>query len=114
MIEEIVLFILTFLFLLIIYELVIVRRARKDKKKMPAEIVYLVKKYNLDIDKINYKQLLQVVAIVSSIDMALVVSIMASISNTLIAILVGFILLILFIIVSYSFVGKIYKKEGKK
>ena len=114
MIEEIVLFVLTFLFLLIIYELVIVRRAKKDKNKMPAEILYLSKKYNLDVEKINYNQLLQVVAIVSSIDMAIVVSIMSIVKNTIIAILGGFVLLMILIVISYSFVGKMYKKEGKK
>ena len=61
------------------------------------EIKYLVKRYKLDLEKISYKQLLQIVALVSSFDISLVVSTIMLIENFILSIIVGFILTILLI-----------------
>ena len=58
--QELVLFLLTFVFVLILYEIFIVNRAKKSKKKVnkkdkdPIEVNYLVRKYHLDMKKVNY------------------------------------------------------------
>ena len=57
MLNELILFILTFLLVFIIYELFLVRKAKKDKRrKKPVEVNYLIGKYNLNLDKLNYKR----------------------------------------------------------
>ena len=76
------------------------------------EIKYLVKRYKLDLEKISYKQLLQIVALVSSFDISLVVSTIMLIENFILSIIVGFILTILLILLSYHFVYVFYKKKG--
>ena len=59
---EIVVFLLTFLVVLLIYELILVRKCKKDKKrKKPIEVQYLVNCYNLDLKKVNYKRLLNII-----------------------------------------------------
>ena len=77
--EELSLFLLSFVFVFLIYQFFIVRRAKKNHakkgKKDPIEISYLVRKYHLDLKKVHYNQLLQIVALVSSFDISLVVSI---------------------------------------
>lgn len=116
--EEVILFLLTFLLVLVIYELFIVRKYRrndKDKKeneKDPFEILYLVKRYNLDMRKVSYNQLLQLVALVSSFDIALIVSIITRFKSFLLILLVGIILTFIVIIVSYHFIYLFYKKKG--
>ncbi len=117
--EELLLFFLTFLFVLCIYEFIIVRRAKKkDKKKSkkknkePIEVTYLVKKYKLDLDKISYNQLLQIIALTSSFDIAIVVNTILFFDNTIIGILVGFVVTIVIILISYHFVYLFYKKKG--
>ena len=125
--EELLLFLLTFLFVLCLYEIIIVRRARKKNKKKkkkvvddtkkknkePLEVTYLVKKYKLDLDRISYNRLLQVIAFTSSFDIALIVSIIMLIENYILKMIVGFVLIILIIIVSYHIVYLFYKKKGK-
>ena len=70
-IQEIVLFIITFIFVFIIYQLFVVRKAkRKKKKKEPMEVTYLTSRYKLDIKKVNYNRLLLVISLVSSFDIA--------------------------------------------
>ena len=82
--EEIVLFVLGFVVIYTIYQIFIVKKAKKNKgrKKETIEILYLKKVYkDLDFKKIDYNQLLQIIAIVSSLDISLVVSIIMLIDN---------------------------------
>ena len=115
--QEFVLFILTFLFVLVIYEIFIVRRAkpskgRKGKKareaKEPLEVTYLVKKYHLDLEKVNYNRLLQVVAITSSFDIALVVSLILFLKIFILEIILGFFCTLIVIFISYHIVYLIF------
>ncbi len=114
--EEVILFFITFLFVLVIYELFVVRRAKKSKKrkkvKEPLEVSYLVSKYHLDLEKVNYNRLLQVIAFTSSFDIALVVSVILWLENFILEIVVGFIFILIVIFVSYHIVYLFYKKKG--
>ena len=105
---EIVVFLLTFLVVLLIYELILVRKCKKDKKiKKPIEVQYLVNCYNLDLKKVNYKRLLNIISLVSSLDIAIVVTIIGLTNNFL-----GCFLTVILILASYYIVGKIYQKKG--
>ena len=113
MLEQLLLFILTFLFVFIIYEFFLVRKAKKDKRrKKPVEVNYLIGKYKLDLDKLKYKRLLNIISAVSAFDIALVVTIISLINSFYMQLLVGFALIMLLIIVSYDLVGRIYRKKG--
>ena len=115
--EDVVLFLLTFLFVLFIYRVFIAipkKRKKKKKKKYkdPVEVVYLVNKYKLDLKRVKYNQLLWVVSIVSSFDIALIVTVIVSIKNFILEIVVGFVFMIAIIVVSYHLVYLFYKKKG--
>jgi hypothetical protein len=116
-IQELILFLLSFIFIFLLYQLIIVRRATKSgrgnrKVKEPFEVTYLVSKYKLDLKKVNYKKLLRVISLVSSLDIALVVSIILLFDNFLLEIVVGFISTLIIIFVSYHLVYLVYKKKG--
>lgn len=121
--QEIILFFICFVLILTIYELFIVMpmkryKTGKVKKKIqkeksePVEIKYLVYKYGLDLKKVDYGQLLQIVSLVSSFDMALVVSIIIIVDGYLLQMLLAIILVIPIFLISYSFVARFYKKKG--
>ena len=109
--QELILFIFSFIVVFVLYQVFVVRRTKK-KKKEPFEVSYLVTKYNLDIKKVNYKKLLRVISLVSSFDIALIVTMVALIENFILEILVGFIGALIIIFVSYHLVYLIYKKKG--
>lgn len=88
-----------------------IKRKKKEKNEI-LEIRYLILKYKLDIKKVNYNQLLQVVALVSSFDIALIVAIEMMLESSLFQILVVFILVWPVFIFSYYLVFKFYKKKG--
>lgn len=119
--EEIVLFFMSFLFVFLIYQIFVIipaKRRYKDKinknreKKELPEIKYLEKKYNLDMEKVSYFQLLQIVAFVSSFDISLIVSIIMLVENFIFRISLGFLLTFIIIFSSYHLVYLFYKKKG--
>ena len=119
--REVILFILSFLLVLVLYEFLIVRRAKKriDKKtkqekmaKEPLEVTYLKTRYKLDMEKIDYSKLLQVIAFTSSFDIALIVSVIAYLNNFILEIILGFFLTIGIILLSYHLIYLFYKKKG--
>ena len=113
--QEVYLFILTFLLVFGIYELFVVRKEKKgNSKKKPVEVRYLEARYQLDIKKLPYKQLLNVISFVSSFDIAIIVTIIVFAKSFLLELLLGICLTLPIILVSYHFVGKIYQKKGKR
>ena len=115
--QEIILFILSFLFILVIYEIFIVAKAKKNEKKkkdnkQPIEVKYLVTKYKIDVKKVGYHKLLQVCAFVSSFDMALIVTLAMLVDNYLAQLVIAVGLTIPVILISYHLVYLFYKKKG--
>lgn len=113
MLEELLLFLLCFFLVLIVYEIFIVRRAKTKKaKKQPVEVRYLIARYHLNMKKVDYPQLLQIVALVSSFDISFIVSVVVILDSYLWQIVAVFVLVLPVIILSYHFVGMFYRKKG--
>lgn len=113
LVYELILFLISFVLVFLLYQIFIVRRAKSKKNpKEPFEVTYLVSKYKLDLKKVNYKNLLRVISIVSSFDIALVVSIIVLLKSFILEIIVGFISILVIILVSYHLVYLIYKRKG--
>lgn len=111
--EEFVLFMMTFIFLFLIYQIFVVRKARRrNSAKKPMEIRYLESRYKIDLKLVDYKKLLLVISIVSSFDIALLVSIVMMIHNYILEIAVALFLIIPLILFSYHLIGSYYVKKG--
>ncbi len=123
--EELGLFILSFIFVLLIYQIFIiipakkrknnkskVRKKKEDTSKELFEIKYLQARYKLDMKKINYNQLLQICAITSSFDISFIVYLIGIINNFILRVLGGFIFTLGIIMLSYHLVYLFYKKKG--
>ena len=115
--KEIILFLMSFLFIFIIYELLIVNKAKKNVRKKkdnkePMEVKYLVSKYKFNLKKIDYNKLLHVVALVSSFDMAIIVSVAMLFDSYIVQLLIMLVLVVPVILISYHIVYLVYKKKG--
>lgn len=117
------LFMMIFIVVLLIYELFLFRgyRSKKGKKvteKIPMEVKILESFFKLDIHKLDYERLLHIVAIVSSIDIAIIVTIAGLFENGLIQILIALLLVIPIIFLSYYLIACYYRRKvsegGKK
>lgn len=113
MITQIILFLLTFLFVFMIYEMFLVRKSKKDKRrKKIVEVQYLENRFHLDISKLNYKRLLNVISLISALDISIVVTVISLIDSLYLQLAIGFVMIFGVIIISYTIVGKIYEKKG--
>ena len=111
--ECIIYFILSFIIVYLISYLILVRKKDKyDKNKVPVEVEYLIKKYRLDMKSINYHKFLNTISIIGSIDMSLTIIIVFNIENIILQLLTGFIILIPLIIISFKLLAKYYIKKG--
>lgn len=123
--EELGLFILSFIFVFLIYQIFIIipakkrknnkskgRKKKEDTSKELFEIKYLQARYKLDMKKINYNQLLQICAITSSFDISFIVYLIGIINNFILRVLGGFIFTLGIIMLSYHLVYLFYKKKG--
>ena len=115
--EELLLFIMSYVLIFVIYQLFIVIPAKKrnNKKKSNKELLeikYLEVKYNLDLKRINYNQLVQICGIVSSLDISIDVYLVTLVKSLFLEILVGFISVFFLIFISYYLVYLFYKRKG--
>lgn len=111
--RQFVLFVLIFLFIFLIYQMFILNKYKKGKtKKQLSEVNYLIYRYHIDIKKVNYRKLLNVISIVSSLDITILVAITFLFDSTFIQLLVALLLTVPIVMVSYGFIGRYYKKKG--
>ena len=91
----------------------VLRHKKFNPKKVPTELNYLIKKYKLDMNKIKYRSILNIIGIVSAFDIAFTSTFLfAYIKNIYIVIIVGIIMLIPLILITFNFIGYYYQKKG--
>lgn len=122
--KNIVLFIMTFLVLIIIYEFMVFRCCKKDKNSKDGkknndliELKLLKNFFKVPVEKFKKKIILQVIAFVSSIDISLIVTIACAITPIgILQILISFIIMFPIIFISYYMVSffcfKILKRRN--
>ena len=95
-----------------------IRQSKKKKgspkkaKKMPAEIEFFVIKYKVDLNKINYRYFLQLMGLVIAIDLGIVATIISYIDELWIQLMVGFVLVLVIVLLSFKILGSYFKKKG--
>ena len=90
------------------------RKSKKktDEKKMPIEIQYFVTRYNIDLEKVNYRSFLKLMGMVVAFDLSIIGSIIIYIKSLWLQLLVGFILVLIITLTSFSLLGNYLKKKG--
>ena len=110
--NNIILFLVTYLIVYIIYYVFSIRKARKNKNKLPVEVQYLIINYKIDIDKITYKSLMHFIALIGSFDIAVIVTVVLNLNGYILPFIVGFILALPLIFISFKIIGTYYKRKG--
>ena len=109
--EDTIYFIGIFIVLYILFSLFLAKKARRNSKKVPIEVQYLLVQYNLDTKNFRYKQFMNTVALVASFDISLVATIVFHIEGFIWQLLFGFIFLVPVILLSFMLVGKYYQNK---
>ena len=83
-----------------------------NPKKLKVEEAYLISKFNLDMNKINYKKYLHLTAISNSLIFSITLQIVTLVNGMIWQILFSIAILTPLIILVYNFIGKYYKNKG--
>ena len=85
-----------------------------DQAKYPSEVELFIYRYKVDLKKINFRGMLKLLGFVCSLDIAFIVTVLTFINtdNTLILLGVGALLVIPVILISFSLLGRYFKKKG--
>ena len=104
-----------------------VKRSKKDKKKkrsaeeqrkddflsLPAEVKYFIRKYNVDLDKVNLRGVLKVVGLVLGVDIAIVTVVSVILfKNLTYKMILSIVNIKTMYLISLKFLAKAFKKRG--
>lgn len=111
-VKNLIYFISSYIVLLLIY-IFIINRKRKvySEGKKSLEISYIVNKFNLDMRKIKYNNLKFTLTFINPLIMSITFIVVININNTLLSLLIGFIVMMLLVYSIYELIGRIYKKK---
>lgn len=106
-------FLFSFILVYILYYFFFIRKARR-KGKVPAEAEYLIFVYKLDVNKFSYRKFMQIIGFVTSLDIAIVATIVANVKGIIWQILFGFVAVVPVCVLSFMLLGKYYQNKQTK
>lgn len=109
-------FIIAYVLIFLVYFLIFVRKKTKyNPNKVPVEFYYLVSLYKLNQKEINYKKFVYLTASINTFIIVITYMIISKLlSKWIWQLLLGIIIIVLLIIISYGMLGRYYQKRGMK
>ena len=112
--KDLIFSLVIFVIIYLIYLITVIRKKKNlDKLMEGMEVTYLKKRYKLSLKKVNKKKIANVVALTNSFIVSITIFLVSFIENNILKLLVGFIILIPGIIITYHFIG-IYLKRSEE
>lgn len=107
-------FIISFLIVYLFYLLTVILQTKKyEKFKKSNQVLYFVKKYKIDINKINMKKFTNLLALSNSLIISIAFSATFLVDNFILQLLIGLIVLIPLIFIFYKLLGNYLKRMCK-
>ena len=115
MLEVLIDFLVIFILVCIFYLLVINRNKKDFSKLKPNDFIRIfVLKYNIDINKINYNFMINLIAVITSFIIAITSAIIIKIEGLVWSLIVCFVMLFILVFTLFDFAGKYIKKTETK
>lgn len=107
-------FIISFLIVYLFYLFtVILQTKRYDKFKKSNQVMYFVKKYKIDVNKLNMKKFTNILGLTNSLIISIAFTATYLVDNLILQLLIGLIILIPLIFIFYSLIGNYLKRKCK-
>lgn len=82
-------------------------------RALPAEAKYFLKKYNIDLDKINFRGFLKVIGLILGVDITIVsFLVLILLDSVVLQVVIASLLIIPVYLISLKFLGNYFKKKG--
>lgn len=90
-----------------------IRKAKKlNLDKCPRDVLYFIQVYKININKVNYRNLLKRIGAINALIIAITYSVVTLLDRILLVLLTAPLIIIPLIIISYKLLGIYYKKKG--
>ena len=109
LLHSFIVFIVVYLFYVIF---VINKKNKLEKMKNNVSVVYLVKKYKLDLKKINMKIFAHTISLTNSFIIAITFFIISFVDNYYLKLLVCIAVIFPVLYIMYMIIGKMYQRKG--
>ena len=107
-------FVITFVIIYLVYYFIVIKKCKKNKKLVPAEVNIILMFHKIDIDKINIYQMVKVVSLVTTIIISIIITLIGCFfSNTIILLVFGTLISLVVAIICYRIIGNYYEKQSK-
>jgi len=115
-VHYIIYFLLAFLLVYLFYLFTVILQKKKyDKFKKSNQVMYFVNRYHVNPDKLDMKTFTNVLGLTNALIIATAFVATFLVKNFILQLLIGLIVLIPLMLLSYHIIGRYYqKKEGKK
>ena len=108
-------FIITFIIIYVLYYFLVIKRCKKNKKMVPAEVNIILMMHKIDPKKIDIFQMVKVVGLVTTFIISIILTIISVFfDNTIILLIFGTLLSILVAIIFYRVIGNYYERKCNK
>ena len=105
-------FIIVFTVVYLLYVLFFNKKRRNYKTlKKNDEVKLFIDRYNLDMKKIEYKKVLQVVTIINTFILSFTTVLIVRIKGFMISLLIGFVVIMILIYSLYEIAGNYFKRK---
>lgn len=109
----IVIYLISFAIIYLFYLLtVILQKEKIEKFKKSNQIMFFVKRYNLDLNKINMTKFMNIIALTNAFIISTAFIATYLVDNLVLQLLIGFLILIPLLVITYNLIGKYYIKKG--
>lgn len=108
-------FVCIFLLIFIIYN-IFINKNKKDYKRLKKNdmIYYFIKRYDLNMKKTKYKDVLLIVTLINSFIISFCTVLVLNIESIIISIIVCFIVIMVLLYSLYEIIGKTLKRKEEK
>ena len=107
-------FIISFLIVYLFYLFTVILQTKKyDKFKKSNQVMYFVKKYKIDVNKLNMKKFTNILGLTNSLIISIAFTATYLVDNLILQLLIGLIILIPLIFIFYSIIGNYLKRKCK-
>ena len=111
----VIFYLVVYLIVFLVTYIIDLIKIKKKKQKKIGEIQYLTSKFKLDSNKINYKRVSLVIALLNSFIISTVTLVISLVNtNMTLQLVIGFVLLFALIYSVYEIYGRILIKKGYK
>ena len=103
-------------YLFYLFHYVVGKNKKYDSNKVPQELLFLVRKYKLNMKEISYKKIMNQIGLICAFDISFTSTFMfIFVKNVYLSLLIGAIMLVPLIIITFDLLGKYYiRKERRK